>query len=58
MSPLANPSTMFAATEYRRFPDLATEFEPLERRKAFERQLMKFDEEIVGALPRDERFMS
>ena len=49
---------MFAATEYRRFPDLATEFEPLERRKAFERQLMKFDEEIVGALPRDERFMS
>jgi hypothetical protein len=41
-----------------RFPDLAAEFEPLERWKLFESELMKLDEEVVGALPRDERFVS
>jgi hypothetical protein len=42
----------------RRLPYLATELEPLERWTLFERQLMKLDEEIISALPRNERFMS
>jgi hypothetical protein len=39
-------------------PKLSAELEPLERRKLFDRQLMEFDEEVVGALPRDKRLVS
>jgi hypothetical protein len=38
----------------RRTAKLTTEFEPLVRRKSFQRNLMQPDEEIVGTLPRYE----
>src|SRR4029450_6212274 len=39
-------------------PDLAASLEALKRGKLFDRQLMELDEQVVGALPGDERVMS